>query len=399
MLLRIIDLSVFFLLLLLVSECIPSSAAVDSGGVLPYLRGGTSAIQQQQQQQQQKQQQRTTRKQRQQLRRRTQKQQRDKKGGGIELGILIIQLAEDVVHGLLEAGDKIKIDASNIGRGVHIFVDEMGEKVKSDAINVGKGVTRGWDEVASVVTKIVTQGIPDQINRLPFLPKRRGFKSTRLDEVCQTFSSVLRSGNDIDTAQLLKACRAHVALMRTGGPSLRLVAKDLESNVQKAENAFRHSPQDSRTLSSLLESERISGIHNESNLAEKSAAMGLLWIRRSLAFQLDLYACIASNDGGGGGLGGGGTTPRDAAYSAYTRHLSPYHGWALRKVFPASLSHMPDRQTFLAKFGGIGIDELTDDHGREISRKLRSLIATWKPLLSSWKDEFDRLGLEDIRRV
>lgn len=393
--LRIIDLSVFFLLLLLVSECIPSSAAVDSGGVLPYLRGGTSAIQQQQQQHKQ-----TTRKQRQQLRRRTQQQQqqRDKKvRGGIELGILIIQVAEDVIHGLLEVGDKIKIDASNIGRGVHLFVDELGEKVKSDAINVGKGVTRGWDEVASFVTKIVTQSIPDQINRLPFLPKRRGFKSTKLDEVCQTFSSVLRSGNDIDTAQLLKACRAHVALMRTGGPSLRLVAKDLESNVQKAENSFRHSPKDSRTLSSLLESERVSGIHNGSNLAEKSAAMGLLWIRRSLAFQLDLYACIASTDVGRGGLGGG--TPRDAAYSAYTRHLSPFHGWALRKVFPASLSHMPDRQTFLAKFGGIGIDELTDDHSREISRKLRSLIATWKPLLSSWKDEFDRLGLEDTRRV
>jgi hypothetical protein len=60
---------------------------------------------------------------------------------------------------------------------------------------------------------------------------------------------------------------------------------------------------------------------------------------------------------------------------------------------------MPDRQTFLAKFGGIKIDELTDDHSRDISRKLRSLIATWKPLLSKWKDEFDRLGLEDMRRV
>ena len=312
-----------------------------------------------------------------------------------------------VIHGLVELGDKIKIDASNIGKGVHLFVDEVGEKVKADAINVGRGLTRGWDEVASIVTKIITQSIPDQINRLPFiLPKRRRtFKSTKLDEVCQTFSSVLRSGNDIDTAQLLKACRAHVALMRTGGPSLRLVAKDLESNVQKAENAFRQSPHNTRTLSSLLESERISGIHNGSNLAEKSAAMGLLWIRRSLDFKLDLYACIASSSSSndGSGVGGGtittSTSPRDAAYMAYTKHLSPYHGWALRKVFPASLSHMPDRQTFLAKFGGIKIDELTDDYSRDISRKLRSLIATWKPLLSSWKDEFDRLGLEDMRRV
>jgi len=25
--------------------------------------------------------------------------------------------------------------------------------------------------------------------------------------------------------------------------------------------------------------------------------------------------------------------PRDAAYHAYDKHLSPFHGWALRKIF------------------------------------------------------------------
>ena len=251
---------------------------------------------------------------------------------------------------------------------------------------VGRGIGREWDKLASSTSRLVAN--------VPKFPpfagrRRRGLKSSKLDEVCHTFSTVLRSGDEVDTAQLLRACRAHVDLMKTGGPSLRLVARDLESNVKKAEEAFRQSPRDGQRLSTLLERERGRGVHKGSELHERSAAMGLLWIRRSLAFQLDLYACLASGDG----------HPRDAAYGAYERHLAPYHGWALQKIFPASLSQMPDRRAFLAKFGGVEIDELSDEHDREIARKLRSLIGTWDPLLSSWKGLFERLGLEDTRKV
>lgn len=179
--------------------------------------------------------------------------------------------------------------------------------------------------------------------------------------------------------------------MKSGGSSLRLVAKDLEANVQKAERVFKkQSPKESKCLSSMLECEKESGIHNGNELQEKSAAMGLLWIRRSLAFQLDLYsALIHAND----------VHPRDAAYDAYSKHLSPFHGWALRKVFPASLSQMPDRSVFIAKFGGIKVEELNDEYDKMIAKKLKSLVNTWDPLISSWKEEFERLGLEDTRRV
>jgi hypothetical protein len=97
--------------------------------------------------------------------------------------------------------------------------------------------------------------------------------SQNLDEVLRAFKTVL-SGNDIDTAQLLAACRAHLALMKSGGASLRLVAKDLESNLLKAEKPFLKSPRHGKTLYSLLESERHSGIHKEGNeLENESAAM------------------------------------------------------------------------------------------------------------------------------
>ena len=285
---------------------------------------------------------------------------------------------------------------------------ELGEKIQSDASLLGENIGREWDKLKSSTKQFVDNIIivHNNNNIIRLLPTRIAerrkkkkkkkmmngllIKSTKLDEVCHTFSTVLNRGNnEVDTAQLLRACRAHVDLMKTGGPSLRLVAKDLESNVQKAERAFHQSPKDSKYLISLLESEKRRGIHDGDALEEKSAAMGLLWIRRSLAFQLDLYASLVH----------GRVHPRVAAINAYDKHLSPYHGWALRKIFPASLSQMPERQVFLAKFGGIDVTELDDEYVSLIAEKLTSLVRTWDPLLSSWKELFERLGLEDLRKV
>lgn len=329
---------------------------VDARVPLPFLRGGSSVTAT------------TTKKMTANVAIKKQKVVRPRKsGGGISMfnPKILSQIAINVAHGLGEMSDKIHIDASLLGE------------------NIG----REWNKIASSTKQFVDNIIPIPLLQ-PGHPRRKTLKSTKLDEVCHTFSTVIR-GNDLDTAQLLKACRAHVDLMKTGGPSLRLVAKDLEANVQKAERAFKKSPQESKDLTSLLESEKRQGIHNGDELEEMSAAMGLLWIRRSLAFQLDLYASLIH----------GQVHPREAAYRAYDKHLSPFHGWALRKIFPASLSQMPHREVFLAKFGGIDVMELNDEYVSVIARKLTSLIRTWDPLLSSWKELFERLGLEDVRKV
>ena len=64
------------------------------------------------------------------------------------------------------------------------------------------------------------------------------------------------------------------------GAALCIVAKDLEGNLRKAEALFKKHPNKCKTLSSLLELERESDIHNGNVLKDPSAAMGLLWIRR-----------------------------------------------------------------------------------------------------------------------
>ena len=263
---------------------------------------------------------------------------------------------------------------------LHRSINTIGHKIQSETSKQWDGIT---DNVGRELGKIKSA-----IENIFANNQRQGTR--KLDEVLNTFSSVLR-GNDIDTAQLLKACRAHLILMKSGGAALRVVAKDMEANLNKAESLFKNlSKDEGKYISSLLEVERNSGIHDGNILKDASAAMGLLWIRRSLTFQLDLYTSLIHTNG---------KHPKDAAFNAYTEHLSPFHGWMLQKVFPASLTQIPDRRVFIAKFGGTEVDELDEEYEKEIVRKLKSLVSTWEPIINTWKNEYERLDLEDTRRA
>ena len=244
-------------------------------------------------------------------------------------------------------------------------------------------------------TKQWARPVGRQLNRAlhpiqRLLSQRTRNRGGKLDASLHAFKDVLK-GDDLDVRNLLEAIRAHLGLMRSGGPALKLVARDLESNLKKAESLFRTSPaRDRRSLEVLLHSEKQEGVHVGNELDNKSGAMGLLWIRRSLEFQRKFYlALIPSN----------GRHPKDSAVTAYDETLSPYHGWLLRNIFPASLSQMPSRDVFIARFSGIELEDLNQEVESQVIRKLRSLVLTWEPLLDKWKDIFERLDLEDIRQV
>jgi hypothetical protein len=91
-----------------------------------------------------------------------------------------------------------------------------------------------------------------------------------------------------------------------------------------------------------------------------------------------------------------GKHPGVAAIDAYERHLSPYHGWMLQKVFPLSLSAMPKRSAFIAAFGGTD-EPVNPAHEEEIVRKLKALLSTWRPIIKRWSEDFESLNLEDTR--
>lgn len=211
---------------------------------------------------------------------------------------------------------------------------------------------------------------------------------TQLFKVATSFENVLSSGGQhVDVDELLRACKVFAKIIRDIGHTS--AARDMENNICKAEATYRAAPPDQRhSLALLLQLERDSGIHGEGGkLSDPSAAMGLLWLRRSLAFQSEMYrAILKSKD------------PSDAARDAYRLHLQPFHGWALRQLFSVSFSSMP-RRDILAKLGGFQSQKFGDIEERATVEDLKWLVSVWQPILTQWQRTFEELGLEDVRRA
>jgi len=234
-------------------------------------------------------------------------------------------------------------------------------------------------------------------------PSRR--TRTQLGHVADSFASVEllthpeNASKDIPVDQLLDALHKFHSVLKKTAPTA--VTRDFHNNLIKAESSYhdylrrhqRHTSGRQVTLSSLLRHERDSGIHqagDQAVLSDPSGAMGLLWIRRNLAFQADMYEHIVR-----------GADPKQAAMIAYEQQLHPYHGWALRKLFQAGgVSRMPSRDELLAKIGGYGDEIVSLPHAEQATLEdLKHIVTLWRPLIKHWKDHFVELGMEDVRRV
>jgi hypothetical protein len=121
--------------------------------------------------------------------------------------------------------------------------------------------------------------------------------------------------------------------------------KDIVQNVGKIEKAvhewIEHHAESaellSPTLRDLLHYEAVTGVHGDKlpRLKEKSAAMGLLWVRRQLHYQTALFANVIQ-------VPSRFETARDAISAAYNEVYDRYHGWAVQKIFTYSFQAAPD---------------------------------------------------------
>ena len=68
----------------------------------------------------------------------------------------------------------------------------------------------------------------------------------------------------------------------------------------------------------------------------------------------------------------------------------------LQKMFPLSLSAMPQRSAFISAFGGKD-EPISAEYETEIVNKVSVLLATWRPIIKRWEDDFESLNLEDAR--
>jgi hypothetical protein len=132
---------------------------------------------------------------------------------------------------------------------------------------------------------------------------------------------------------------------------MSLGQKDIVQNVGKIEKAvhewIQHQSDDptgqnlgrqlaSPTLRDLLQYEADAGVHEKlPRLKEKSAAMGLLWVRRQLHYQTALFANVIR-------VPELFDTAKDAISAAYQEVYGRYHGWAVQKIFTYSFQAAPD---------------------------------------------------------
>jgi hypothetical protein len=92
----------------------------------------------------------------------------------------------------------------------------------------------------------------------------------------------------------------------------------------------------SPTLRDLLQFEIDMEAHNKlPRLREKTAAMGLLWVRRQLQYQTALFENVLH-------VPTRFESTKDAVSAAYLEVYNRYHGWAVQKIFSYSFQAAPE---------------------------------------------------------
>lgn len=133
---------------------------------------------------------------------------------------------------------------------------------------------------------------------------------------------------------------------------MHLGRKDIVQNVAKIEQAvhmwldvqldrrteLEDVPDELRSpsLRQLLQYEVETKVHPElPRLKDKTAGMGLLWVRRQLQYQTRLFHNVL-------GVGSRFSTTRDAVSTSYQEVYDRYHGWAVQKIFQYSFQSAPE---------------------------------------------------------
>jgi Glycolipid transfer protein (GLTP) len=124
--------------------------------------------------------------------------------------------------------------------------------------------------------------------------------------------------------------------------------KDVVQNLVKLEESVHrwlddHPYSNTRpTLRQLLTWEIETGIHPKINLPrlkENTAGIGLLWVRRQLAYQTKIFDNVVHSERF--------PSMKDAVSDAYKAVYDKYHGWAVQKLFNYSFQAAPDATKIL----------------------------------------------------
>lgn len=202
---------------------------------------------------------------------------------------------------------------------------------------------------------------------------------------------------EMRTEAMIEAFTATLTIMETFGPLMGLAVKNDQANLDKVKTAWTAlgaaDPERCATVRGLLETEKGTGIHKPGGvLSDPSAAIALVWMRRSLEFQTAVLDALHTDRSSGLSKIG-----RDA----YGAHLEQFHNFWLKNTFRAGLAAMPNRGEFLVKLAaelqenGIKEEELEAICYSEMAE----LVELQQKAIAALRKLFVELDLEDNRRA
>jgi len=194
---------------------------------------------------------------------------------------------------------------------------------------------------------------------------------------------------------LLEAFAGTLRIGESFGPLFSLAVKNDEANIDKVRAAGAglgsgtDGTQNVTTLRGLLEAERASGIHQPGGvLADPSAAIALVWLRRGLVFQNTSFENLLNDRT---------ITVSAASKEAYKNHLEVFHNFWLKNTFRAGLSAMPKREDFIVRLA----PHLKDPAEREstVYAEMQELVDVQNHVVAVMNALFVELDLEDLRKA
>ena len=182
---------------------------------------------------------------------------------------------------------------------------------------------------------------------------------------------------------------------------MKMGHKDVVNNIAKIEGAAHDYIDDQKenhdvseiygpTLRQLLQFEKEKDRHPKlPRLREVSGAMGLLWVRRQLHFQLSFFE---------NALDTSFTTTADAFQAAYARVYSNFHGMAVKKIFNYSLKAAPEIQEVYECMKPPEGNEAGDVE-KDALANMDSFLKVSQPILGELEKLFDELNMDDPKKV
>lgn len=215
-------------------------------------------------------------------------------------------------------------------------------------------------------------------------------RSSEWHAVAKSFRGCCHGKSDVDVQQLLSSTRSYCDLLARFGRFVSPSVANVRSCIDKVDTGRREMRAQTklklRSVKELLRSER-SKHQKGAILADPSAAMGLLWLRRGLEFWIKVFelqiAALKKKDQG--------ATLAAQCDEAYRRVVKPFHGWASRRGAAVAFGLTPE-WALVCDRGGLSVE---DD---KLRRELGEIVSATRELCDRLRKLQVKFELEDLRK-